>query len=197
MAPKVPYFATEEGDPWTPIGQNDAVTWPELAGLFRRRDLVSVERYFGLLQASGVTVLRLMLEYNHGRHRHLERPVGVFQPNMVRLWDDIIALCERFGLRLLLTPYDTFWMWLHWSKHPYNAQNGGPCRRPQPVVVEPRDAHWRLSSVMRSRLSVGEAAAPSLPGISGMNCTRHTGATRPVHSPTLSATSASSCGPQS
>ena len=158
MAPKAPYFATEEGDPWTPIGQNDAVTWPELAGLFRRRDLVSVERYFGLLQASGVTVLRLMLEYNHGRHRHLERPAGVFQPNMVRLWDDIIALCERFGLRLLLTPYDTFWMWLHWSKHPYNAQNGGPCRD---------RSQWLLSPEMRAAIKQRYAFAIERWGGSG------------------------------
>lgn len=122
-----PYFATEQGDAWTPIGQNDAITWPDLAGAFRRRDLAGVEDYFGRLQQAGVTTLRLMLEYCHGSHRHLERPAGVFQPNMVRLWDDLFALCERFGLRVLLTPYDTFWMWLHWDQHPYNCQNGGPC----------------------------------------------------------------------
>ncbi len=87
----------------------DGAIWPALSATFE------------LLQASGVTVLRLMLEYNHGRHRHLERPAGVFQPNMVRLWDDLFVLCERFGLRLLLTPYDTFWMWLHWAAHPYNS----------------------------------------------------------------------------
>jgi mannan endo-1,4-beta-mannosidase len=136
-----PYFATEAGDTWTPIGQNDAVTWPELAGAFRRRDMTGVERYFQLLQASGVTVLRLMLEYNQGRHRYFERPAGVFQPSMVRLWDDLIVLCERFGLRLLLTPYDTFWMWLHWSAHPYNCLNGGPCAD---------RSQWLLSPQMRT-----------------------------------------------
>ena len=143
MAPNVPYFATQEGDTWTPIGQNDAVTWPELAGMFRRRDMASVESYLGLLQVSGVTVLRLMLEYNQGSHRHLERPAGVFQPNMVRLWDDMIALCEHYGLRLLLTPYDTFWMWLHWSQHPYNARNGGPC-------ID--RGQWLLSPEMRTAI---------------------------------------------
>jgi mannan endo-1,4-beta-mannosidase len=34
-----PYFVDETGAPWTPIGQNDALTWPELSGLFGRRDL--------------------------------------------------------------------------------------------------------------------------------------------------------------
>ena len=140
VARDVPYFVTEAGGPWTPIGQNDAVTWPELAGAFRRRDMAGVERYFKLLQASGVTVLRLMLEYNHGRHRFLERPAGVFQPNMVRLWDDLVALCERFGLRLLLTPYDTFWMWRPLVCASVQLPERGPMSRPQPMAVKPPNA---------------------------------------------------------
>src|SRR3712207_8334406 len=39
------YFANEFDEPWTPIGQKDAVTWPELAGLHRRRDLPGDERH--------------------------------------------------------------------------------------------------------------------------------------------------------
>jgi hypothetical protein len=42
-------FRTEHGQPWTPIGQNDAITWPELNGLFRRKDMVSAERYLSML----------------------------------------------------------------------------------------------------------------------------------------------------
>src|SRR5687767_247448 len=82
--PGLPYFVTEHGDPWTPIGQNDAVTWPELAGLFRRRDLAGVERHLRAIKAHGVTCLRLMLEYCQTEHRYLERPAGSFAPNMVR-----------------------------------------------------------------------------------------------------------------
>ncbi|RWO95778.1 MAG: hypothetical protein EOQ99_33555 [Mesorhizobium sp.] len=37
------YFVTEDGEAWTPIGQNDAVSWPELNGLFRRADMAGVE----------------------------------------------------------------------------------------------------------------------------------------------------------
>jgi hypothetical protein len=122
-----PYFVTEAGEPWTPIGQNDAITWPELHGAFRRRNLASVEAYLQLLKAHGVTCLRLMLEYCHGEHRYFERPVGHVQRNMVQLWDDLFALCEQYGLRILLTPVDTFWMWLRWQRHPYNRANGGPC----------------------------------------------------------------------
>jgi hypothetical protein len=125
--PGLPYFVTEQGDPWTPIGQNDAISWPELNGLFRRRDLPAVEAHLRWLKAHGITCLRLMLEYAHGRHRYIEKPVGRFAPNMVQLWDDLFALCEKVGLRVLLTPVDTFFMWTQWRHHPYNKANGGPC----------------------------------------------------------------------
>ncbi|OON65696.1 hypothetical protein B0919_23645 [Hymenobacter sp. CRA2] len=120
---------TDDGRPWTPIGQNDAVTWPELAGLFRRQNVAAVEGHLVWLAAHGVTVLRLMLEYCQTENRYLERPVGRFQPNMVQFWDDLFGLCEKHGLRLLLTPYDTFWMWRRWGHHPYNQLQGGPCAR--------------------------------------------------------------------
>ena len=127
VQPGLPYFVEPDGAAWTPIGHNDAVTWPELAPLFRRRDVAGVERHLLALRDSGVTCIRLMLEYCHGEHRYFERPVGRFVPNMVRLWDDLFALLERVGLRVLLTPYDTFFMWARWRHHPYNRANGGPC----------------------------------------------------------------------
>lgn len=127
--PGSPYFMTEDGTPWTPIGQNDAITWPELNGLFRRRDMVAVGKHLQYLAEHGVTCLRLMLEYCQSENRYIERPAGRFQPNMVRLWDDLFLMCEEHGLRILLTPYDTFWMWLRWHKHPYNKSQGGPCSK--------------------------------------------------------------------
>jgi mannan endo-1,4-beta-mannosidase len=80
-----------------------------------------------MLKQHGVTCLRLMLEYCHGEHRYFEKPVGRFQPNMIQLWDDLFFLCEKHGLRILLTPYDTFWMWIRWKHHPYNQKAGGTC----------------------------------------------------------------------
>src|SRR4051794_2294712 len=126
-APCAAYFVNEAGVPWTPVGQNDAVTWPEFAGLYRRRDLAAVERHLRHLRDQGVTCLRLMLEYCHREHRYLERPVGRFVPAMVRLWDDLIVLCRTVGMRVLLTPFDTFFTWVRWRFHPYNQANGGPC----------------------------------------------------------------------
>ncbi len=81
------------------------------------------------LASHGVTCLRFMLEYAQTKNRYFERPAGKFQPNMVRLWDDLFALCGKYNLRILLTPVDTFWMWIKWKHHPYNKANGGPCSK--------------------------------------------------------------------
>ena len=127
VAPGAPYFITDDRASWTPIGQNEALPWPELRGLIGRRDLPAVEAYLRRLAASGVTCLRLMLEYAEDDGCYLEGPVGTFRPELVRAWDDLVAICARLDLRLLLTPYDTFFTWNHWDRHPYNQDNGGPC----------------------------------------------------------------------
>ncbi|WP_018479184.1 glycoside hydrolase 5 family protein [Pontibacter roseus] len=120
---------TEHGRSWTPIGQNDAITWPDFAKAFRRKDLAQVDGHLAWLAQHGVTCLRFMLEYAQTENRYIERPIGKFAPNMVRLWDDLFALCAKHGLRILLTPVDTFWMWIRWKHHPYNRKNGGPCAK--------------------------------------------------------------------
>ena len=125
-AADAPYFVTQDGQDWTPIGQNDAVGWTELNGLWRGRDLPAVRQHLAALRASGVTVLRLMLEYAQDQRRYLENPIGRFNPPMVQLWDDLFALCEEIGLRILLTPYDTFFQWNRFAKVPMNQANGGP-----------------------------------------------------------------------
>lgn len=143
VCPDAPYFQDENGKSWTPIGQNDGITWPDFAGAFRRRDLNSVEKHLKFLADHDVNCLRLMLEYCQTPHRYLEKPVGRFVPNMVQLWDDIFALCEKYQIRILLTPYDTYWMWVRWDKHPYNSANGG--------VVESRN-RWLLEPKMREAM---------------------------------------------
>ena len=127
VAANSPYFVDDNDDSWTPIGQNDAVTWPDFVGLYRRRHVRGVESYLAMLAEHGVTCLRLMLEYSQTRHRYFERHPGEYNRDMVRLWDDLFSLCRQYGLRVLLTPFDTFWMWIKWKHHPYNKQNGGPC----------------------------------------------------------------------
>ena len=152
VAPHAPYFVDEHGASWHPIGQNDAISWPELEPLFRRRDMAAVERHLVWLRDNGVTCLRLMLEYAQVRHRYIEKPAGRFVPAMVQLWDDLFALCERVGLRILLTPLDTFWMWMHWRHHPWNKAHGGPLDTMSRALLcgETRDAvKARLAFVVR------------------------------------------------
>ena len=129
------YFVTESGEPWTPIGQNDAISWSDFSGLFRRRNLPAVDGHLRWLADHKVACLRLMLEYAQVRHRYFERPIGTFSPNMVRLWDDLFALCERHGIRILLTPFDTFLTWIHWRHHPYNLANGGCLDKPSRILL--------------------------------------------------------------
>ena len=136
-APDAPYFMTEHGAAWMPIGQNDGVDWPELDGLFARQDLASVKRHLHWLAANGVTVLRLMLEYAQTGQRYLEQPAGSWAPAMVQLWDDLFALCEEAGLRILLTPIDSFWTWIRWDLHPWNTANGGPCASRTQLLTSP------------------------------------------------------------
>lgn len=157
-AKKAPYFVTDTGIDWTPVGQNDALTWPDLQGAFLQKDLASADAYFRMLAAHGVTCLRLMLEYCQGEHRYFEKPAGRFQPNMIRLWDDLFLLCEKWGLRLLLTPYDTFWMWRRWRHHPYKRTNGGPCDKRN---------RWLLCPDMRNAIKQRLAFATQRWGGSG------------------------------
>ena len=135
VARGVPYFRTDDGATWHPIGQNDSISWHDLAPLYRRKDVAHVDRHLAWLAAHGVTCLRLMLEYAQVRHRYFEQSVGVWSRNIVDFWDDLFALCSRHGLRILLTPFDTFWMWLHFRHHPYNVAHGGPLSHPSETLL--------------------------------------------------------------
>jgi hypothetical protein len=148
VATDAPYFVTENGENWTPVGQNDAITWPELEGLFRRKNVRKVEEHLAWLAAHGVTCLRLMLEYAQGEHRYFEKPAGTFSRNMVSLWDDLFLLCGKYKIRILLTPVDTFWMWIRWKHHPYNRINGGPCKKRSEWLICPDTLQ-----VIKNRLS--------------------------------------------
>ena len=140
--PGIPYFATEDGQPWHPIGQNDAISWRELNPLFGRKDVPAVEAYLKLLADHGVTCMRLMLEYAQVQHRYFETAPGKWSRNVVQFWDDLFALCEQYGIRLLLTPFDTFWMWLKFKHHPYNRKKGGTLQHPSKLLLcrETREA---------------------------------------------------------
>lgn len=135
LGPGRRYFETEDGEPFLIIGQNDALTWPELEGLIGRRDVPTVDAHLTWLREHGVTTLRVMLEYV-GDGLYLERRPGEFDPVTVQAIDDLVALCERHELRLLLTPFDTFFTWVMWDDHPYCERQGGPCRRQLDLLTQ-------------------------------------------------------------
>jgi len=134
VAPVGRYFMTDDGAPFLLIGQNDAVNWPNMWQLHYEADIGSTERYIQKLAAHGVTVMRMMLEYCHDDAWYLEKPVGRFAPEQVLYWDNVIGLCERHGVRLLLSPWDTFFMARRWEQHPYSAK-GSPFRGPSDFCV--------------------------------------------------------------
>ncbi len=136
-AQDAPYFVDETGRAWTPIGQNDSVTWSDFSGLIDRRDLPDVARHFGWMASQGVTCLRLMLEYAETGEHFFEQPAGTFNPRMIAIWDDLFALAEQAGLRILLTPLDTYFHWVRWDLHPFNAANGGPCGDRTELMIHP------------------------------------------------------------
>jgi len=137
------YFFNEKGENWIPIGQNDSITWPDMKGLFLKKNIKRVEQYFKMLHQHGITCMRLMMEYCHTENRYFEKPIGHFHPHMVALWDDLFALAAKYKIRFLLTPFDTFWMRRRWAYHPYNKRNGGPCST---------TTQWLLSKGMRSAI---------------------------------------------
>ncbi len=78
-----------------------------------------------------------MLEYAQTGEHFFEQPAGTFNPAMVQLWDDLFRLAAAAGLRVLLTPFDTYFHWVRWDLHPYNARNGGPCPDRTALLVHP------------------------------------------------------------
>ncbi len=146
-APDAPYFVTDTGIAWTPVGQNDAISWDEWRGL-REGDLPSIQRHLSWLADHGVTCLRFMLEYAETGQHFFEQPAGVFNPVMVGLWDDLFRLVEQAGLRMLLTPLDTYFQWVRWDLHPFNIANGGPCPARTQLMVHPK-----VRALIKARLA--------------------------------------------
>ena len=125
VAPGGRYFMTEDGAPFLAIGHNDAMPWPTLHHMHREGDIATTEAYIRMLAEHGVTVLRIMLEYCQEEDWFFEDPVGQPVPATVLYWDDLIGLCERYGVRLQVLFWDTFFMSRRWEHHPYSAAGSG------------------------------------------------------------------------
>jgi mannan endo-1,4-beta-mannosidase len=125
VAPGGRHFMTEDGAPFLVIGHNEGMPWPTMHHMHREEDLATTEAYIQMLAEHGVTVLRIMLEYCEDEDWFFENPVGQPVPATVLYWDDLIGLCERYGIRLLVMFWDTFFMSRRWEHHPYSAPGSG------------------------------------------------------------------------
>ncbi|HEY3266066.1 MAG TPA: dockerin type I repeat-containing protein [Armatimonadota bacterium] len=118
-------FVFPDGSVTVAIGENDGYDWPGLTGLFRNGDVASADAYVAMLKANGVNVMRIMMEYAENPVQYMETPLGTWAPLNQRFWDQFLPICEKYGMTVLATPWDTFWMNRNWDPNPYNAVNPG------------------------------------------------------------------------
>ena len=131
-------FVMPNGQTTVLIGENDGTMWPGCWDLWQNNDLAATESYVAGLAANGVNCMRIMLEDGGSADGYIENPLGNFNNTRdINFWDKFLPLCSKYNMTVLLTPWDTFWMNLHWSTNPYNAANGGPCVTDRDFIVNP------------------------------------------------------------
>lgn len=126
VMPKGRFFQHVDGTPFTPIGYNHNPDWEPFVTANPRRedyDPVISDQYMQHLHESGVNVVRLMIETPPSGN--LEDPIGTFSPEHVRWIDNIFLSARKHRIKLIITPWDTFWMNLRWETTPYNPALGG------------------------------------------------------------------------
>lgn len=128
VAPGGKYFVHADGRFFTPLGYNHNPDWPQTyeSAIGRPEyDPAVTDAFFKHLQECGVNLIRLMLESPAGGFL-LEDPIGTFNVEQVAFLDNIVNLARKHDIKLMITPWDTFWMGHTWDRNPYNAKNGGP-----------------------------------------------------------------------
>ena len=132
------YFVHADGSALIPIGYNHNPDWPEFeeanpeGRVYRPQE---TERYVAHLKASGVNVLRLMIETPPTGN--LEAPIGTFSPEHVRWIDTIVSAARKNDIKLIVTPWDTFWMNRRFDTTPYNPLLGGDLRQKIDFIQSP------------------------------------------------------------
>ena len=137
VMPEGRYFTTGNAS-FMPIGYNHNPDWTELEPadpLAEKYDPARADHWFRRLADHGVDLIRLMVETPPSGN--LEDPVGVFQPEHVIWLDTIFRAAAKYGIRLWVTPYDTFWMNLRSDASPYWSLNGGPLAKPTDFLTKP------------------------------------------------------------
>jgi len=121
------YFMHADGTPFTPIGYNHNPDWTTLERSnpeSRNYDPKVTDEFFAHLHKCGVNLVRLMIETPGSGL--IEDPLGTFRPEHVRWIDHIVNAARKNNIKLMITPWDTFWMVRRWEISPYSSANGGP-----------------------------------------------------------------------
>jgi mannan endo-1,4-beta-mannosidase len=123
------YFEVD-GRPFLPLGYNHNPDWSKFVEANPSRDDYHpevTEAYMAHLAESGVNTLRMMIETPPSGN--LEEPLGTFSPEHVKWIDTIVSAARKHGIRLIITPWDTFWMNRRWETTAYNPHLGGLVKR--------------------------------------------------------------------
>lgn len=137
--PEGRYFVDGRGRPFLPLGYNHNTDWPELEQanpLHDQYDPKRTDRWFAKLQEKGVNLVRLMVETPPSGN--IEEKPGIFRFEHMRWLDTIVGSARKHGIRLMVTPYDTFWMNLRADASPYWAANGGPIQEKVQFLTDPK-----------------------------------------------------------
>jgi mannan endo-1,4-beta-mannosidase len=132
------YFVHADGKPFIPLGYNHNPDWPQFDEANPDRETYlpdRPDRYMAHLKANGVNTVRLMIETPQSGN--LEEPIGTFRPEHVRWIDTVVLAARKHGIKLIVTPWDTFWMNLRWDKTPYNPELGGLVKNRLDFITSP------------------------------------------------------------
>jgi mannan endo-1,4-beta-mannosidase len=139
VAPGGRYFVHADGTFFTPLGYNHNPDWPQTyeSAIGRPEyDPTVTDAFFKHLSECGVNLIRLMLESPAGGFL-LEDPLGTFQPDQIAFLDNIVTLARKHDIKLMVTPWDTFWMNYRWDTNPYSLAAGGPVEKKVEFIVKP------------------------------------------------------------
>lgn len=145
------YFVHADGKFFTPLGYNHNPEWPRTGESAIGRDWYNpdiTDAFFKHLNECGVNLIRMMLEAPAAGFL-FEDPIGTFKPEQVAFIDNIVTLARKHDIKLLMTPWDTFWMSHTWDRNPYNAKNGGPVEKKvdfltRREVIEGQKKRWKF-----------------------------------------------------
>ncbi len=138
VAPGGRYFVHADGRFYTPLGYNQNPDWSythECSPTSEHYNPAVTDRFFKHLHDSGVNLLRMMVESPAGGFL-LENPVGTFRPEQVVFIDNVVRLARKHGIKLMITPWDTFWMSHRWDTNPFNSKLGGPIEKKVDFVTK-------------------------------------------------------------